>query len=131
MVENSRNSTSGIIFLFFIFVFFSFVHEGKERQIKRSTPSSSVISNSNNSGQAVIGTTISAPGINLFRTSTIIAKIACIGITSSREFIFNNLVSFSFSNCRLKFLFRNPIISFFFLQKVPEQGKKDDLPSLT
>jgi hypothetical protein len=131
MVDNRRNSSSGIIILFLIFVFFSFLHEEKERQITKTTTQSSVISNTNSSDQAIIGPTISAPGLNLFWTSTLNAKFAFVDCTSSREFIFNNLVSSSFSSCQLKFHFRNPIISLFFLQKVPEQGKEEDILSIT
>ena len=131
MVDNRRNNSSGIIILFLMFVFFSFIHEEKERQITRTTTQSSVISYTNSSGQAIIGPTISVPGINFFWTITLNAKFACVDCASSREFIFNNLVSSCFSSCQLKFLFKNPIIGLFFLQKVPEQGKEDDIPSIT
>ena len=131
MGDDRRNSSSGINILLLMFVFFSFIHEEKERQITRTAIHSSVISNPNSSIQAIIGPAISVPGINLFRTSTLNAKFACVDCTSGREFIFKNFLSCSFSSCQLKFRFRNPIISLFLLQKVPEQGKEDDILSIT
>ena len=132
MDDNRRNSSSGIIILFLMFVFFSFIQGEKERQITGTTTQSPVISDATGSGlQAIINPTVSTPGIDIYRINTLHAKCACLDCTSGREFVFNNLVSSSFSSCQLKFHFRNPIISLFFLQKVPEQGKEDDILSIT
>ena len=130
MVDNRRNSSSSIIIFFFLFVFFSFFHEEKERQITRTRSQSSVVSNTINPIQAIICPTISSPGINIFRTGPLNVKITGLDCKSSGEFIFKNLVSSSFSSCQLNFHFRNPIISLFLLQKVPEQGKEDDILSI-
>ena len=132
MVDNRRNRSSGIFVLLLMFILLSFIHEKKERQITGTTMHSCVISDINSSGLQVISDpAISAPGINLFRNSILNAKFVCVDCTSSREFIFNKLVSSYFSCCQLKFHFRNPILSLFFLRKVPEQGKEDDIVSIT
>jgi hypothetical protein len=131
MGEYRRNSSACFIILFLMFVFFSFIHEEKERQITGTAAKSSVISNINCSGQAIISATISAPEINVFQTSPFNFKFTGFGCPSGREFIFNNLLSFTISSCQLKIFFRNPIIGLFFLQKVPEQGKEDDILSIT
>ena len=130
MGESRKNISAGIFILFLMFVFFSFNHEEKERQIKRTTAQSSVITDANSSGQAIIGPEISAPGINLIRTRTLSAKFACPDCTSGREFVFNKLVSSSLNSRQFRFHFRNPIISLFLLQKVPEQRKEDDILSI-
>jgi len=131
MGENRRNSSSGIIILFFLFFFFSFFHDEKERQITRTTTQTSDISNANSLSLAVICPIVSTPGINLHWTSTLNIRFSGLVCASCREFIFNNFLSSSFSSCQRKFHFRNPVISLFFLQKVPEQGKEDDAPSIT
>ena len=131
MGDNGRNSSSGIIFLFLMFVFFSFIHGEKERQITKTTIQLSDISNPNISSQAIRCPTISAPGINIFWTYPLNVKFSVLAGSSSREFIFNNLLSSSFSSCQLAFHSNNPIVSLFHLQKVPEQGNEDDVLSIT
>ncbi len=132
MVDNRRNSNSGIFVLLLMFILLSFLHEKKESKITGTTMHSCVIPGINGSGlQAIPNPAISAPGINLFRTSTLNTKCAYVDCTSSREFIFNKLVSSYFSCCQLKFHYRNPILSLFFLRKVPGQGKEDDIVSIT
>jgi hypothetical protein len=110
-----------------MFVFFSFIHEEKERQITRTATQSPVISNTTNSSPAIIGPEISSQGKNLFWTRTLKAKFACMDWTPGRKFIWNNLVSDSLLLFQHRFHFRNPIICFFFLRKIPEQGKEDDI----
>jgi hypothetical protein len=132
MDDNRKNSSSGIIILFLMFVFFSFIQGEKERQITGTATHSPVISDAAGSGlQAIINPAISTPGTDIYRINTLHAKCACLDCTSGREFVFNNLVSSSFSSCQLKFHFRSPIIGLFFLQKVPEQGKEDDILPIT
>jgi hypothetical protein len=110
-----------------MFVLFSFIHEEKERQITGTTPHSSVISDTNSSDlQGITGPTISTPRIDYYRTNTHHSKFSFPDCTTSREFIFNNLVSSFYSSCQ--FHFTKPILSLFFLRKVPEQGQKDGIP---
>jgi hypothetical protein len=130
MDDSRRNSSSGIIIFFLMFIFFSFVHEEKERQITKTTAHSSDISGPNNSCLAIFGQATSVPGINFFQTSILNAKFTCLNCISGREFVVNNLVSTSLNSGQFKFHFRKPMISLFFLQKVPEQGKEDDLLSI-
>ncbi|MCX6286661.1 MAG: hypothetical protein NTY96_06060 [Bacteroidetes bacterium] len=129
MVDNKRNSSSGIFVLLLMIVFFSFFQREKDKDTEIAP---SVISNTNSSGlQAIIGPTISTTGIDIYWINTRNAKFACLDCTSSREFIFNNLISSYFNSCQLKVLFNNPIIGSILPQKVPEQGKEDDILSIT
>jgi len=127
MINYRRNSASGIIILFFLFFMLTFIHKGQERQNTRPNPSS-VISDLNSSGHAIVSHSISVQGINLFRI-TPNSKVAYLDFISGRELIFNNLVSSSYNSCRIKFQSGNPI-QVFFLQKIPEQGKEDDIVSI-
>ncbi len=129
MVDNRRNSSSGIIILFLMFVFFSLIHEEKERQITGTAAHSSVITYTNNSGiQAMIGPSISTPGTGFYWINPHHVKFACPDCMPGREIIFNHLIASYFNSILVKS--SNPIIGIFFLQKVPEQGKDDDLPSI-
>lgn len=130
MGDNRRNSSSGIIILFLMFVFFSFIHEEKERQISRTATQSPGISNPDRSGQAIICPAFSDAAINLFRTGPLNVKYSWSDCTSGRELIINNLYSSSFSSCQHKSHFRNPNLSLFLLQKVPDQGKEEDSLSI-
>lgn len=129
MADNRRNNSSGFIILFLMIVFLSFIQREKDKSA--STPPS-VIPNTNIYGlQAIIGPAVSTPGIDLNWINTLNAKFTCLDCTSSREIIFNKLISIYFSSCQLKFLFKNPSIGLIFPQKVPEQEKEDDLLSVS
>ena len=127
MVHNSRNSSSGIIILFLMFVLFSFIQGEKERRITPAATHLSVISESNSSGQATINSVISVPGISFFLTSIHSAKFLRLRTKSTSEIIFDNLVTSSLKSPQFKFHSRNSNLVLFFLQKVPEQGKDDDI----
>ena len=132
MIDNKRNCSSGIFVLLLMFIFFSFIHEEKERQITGRTTQPSVISDAYNAGlQAIISPETSTPESGFYRINPINAKFGFSDCTSIREFVFNNLIAQSFNSSQLKFPFRKPIIDFVFPQKVPEQGKEDDIPSIT
>jgi hypothetical protein len=131
MTGNRRNSSSGIMVLFLVFVFFSLIHLGKERQITRTATHPSAFSDTHSARfQANIAPAPSAPGIDIHRINTLKAKFASMFSLSGREFAFNHPASGSLNSYHRKFHFRNPILCFFSLQKVPEQGTNDDLPSL-
>jgi hypothetical protein len=104
---------------------------GKERQLTRPITPSSVLSDIDNSDlRAIFTPAISSPGTEIHWINILYSKIACLDCTSIREFVFNNLVSSSFSSFQIKFHLRTPILTLFSLQKVPEQSKDDDLLSI-
>jgi len=124
MAENKRNSISGILLLFLMVVFFSFLQKEKARD---TIITSSVISNMISAGlQAIIVPTIPTPGKDLQWVDKPGTKITNPDCISNREVIFNHLISGYFNSYQLKFLFTNPLIGLIFPQKIPEQGKEDD-----
>jgi hypothetical protein len=132
MVDNKRNSSSGILVLILLIFFFSIAYREKETHTRVNAMPSSIISDTNGSGlQAIIGTATRTPGTDFSRVSPIAAKIAGMDCPAGREFRFNNLLSRCFSSCQLNVLPEQPIIGFVFLQKIPEQGKDDDIPSVS
>ena len=130
MVESRKNRSSAIVILFLTFVFFYFFHEEGERQITGNSTHSNVLTETNSSDlQAIIYPSISAPAIDFYRINTTTTEFAGLNSISTREFIFNNLVSNYFRSCIPNL--NIPTIGIFFLQKVPEQGKEDGFPSNT
>lgn len=110
-------------------IFLSFFQKEKD---KNSGIVTSIISISNNSNlQAIIGPTISTPESGFHPINTNNAKVACLDCCSNREFIFHNLISSYFHSSQDKLLFNNPVIGLIFPQKVPDQGKEDNIPSIT
>jgi hypothetical protein len=127
MEVNKRNSSSGILILFMLFFLFSLIHKERESSVTGDTIKSSVITDINSPGQAVAGPAISAPEINYFLTTSPVAKFACLECSSIRELIYNNIVSSSYSTFQFNSHSGNSLIRIFFLPKVPEQGKDDDI----
>jgi len=132
MVENKRNSSSVILVISLMFVFFSFVHSEREKNIPGSSISSIVISSANNSSlQAIIVPVTSTPEISFSRINTSIGKYIFPDCTICREIIVNKQNFSHFCSCRLKFLSKKPVIGITFLQKVPQQETEDDILPVT
>jgi hypothetical protein len=132
MVENKRNSSSVILVISLMFVFFSFVHSEREKNIPGSSISSIVISSANNSSpQAIVVPATSTPEISFSRINTSNGKYIFPDCIASREIIVNKQLFSHFCLCRLKFLSKKPIIGITFLQKVPQQEKEDDILPVT
>jgi hypothetical protein len=128
MDDNKKNSFPVFLLFFLLVFFFSFIHLEKEKQLVLVPVPMSVISDGSVCGfQAIIGPATSTPGIDYSRICMPGAKWSCINCSSGREFIFSQLIASSFGLSQDKFLLKKPIIRLIFLQKVPEQGKDDDL----
>jgi hypothetical protein len=129
MVDSRRNTSSGIFVLVLMIVFFSFFQRGKD---KHNETAQSVISYINSSSlQAIIVPEISSPGIDIFWIKKLNTKFTCLDYDSGRELILKELISNCYISYQLEFHSNNPIIRLIFPQKVPEQGKEDDIPSIT
>jgi len=128
MVDSRRNTNAGIFVLVLMIVFFSFFQREKD---KHNETVQSVISCTNCSGlQTIIVPEISSPGTDLFWIKKLNTKFTCLDYDSGREIILNELISSCYISYQLEFHSNNPIISLLFPQKVPEQGKKDDIRSI-
>ncbi len=108
-------------------VFFSFFQREKD---KRASTPLSVIPNTNiYSLQAIIGPTVSTPIVDYFYTHNLNTKFAFLDCIPGGQINFDKLISSYYCSYQHNFLFENPIIGLFFLQKVPEQGKEDEILS--
>ena len=129
MVDSRRNTSSGIFVLVLMIVFFSFFQREKD---KHNETTQSVISYTNSSSlQAIIVPEISSPGTDIFWIKKLNTKFTCLDYDSSREISLNELISSCYNSYQLEFHSNNPVIGLIFPQKVPEQGKEDDIPSIT
>jgi hypothetical protein len=129
MADNRRNNSSGIILLFLMFVFFSFFQREKD---KSASNPPSVIPNTNIYGlQAIQGPTVTTPIVDFNWIHNLNTKFAFLDCISGGQFNFDKLISSYFSSYQHNSLFENPIIGLFFLQKIPEQGKEDEIPSVS
>ena len=131
MADRNRNNSPGILLLFLVIVFFSVFQSVQEKHFKGSLAVLSVSSGNRFDVQAIIGPTASTPETVFYRINTVSAKYTCTPCACGREFIFNKLISSYCCACQHKFLFNKPVVSSFSLQKVPEQGKEDDLLPLS
>jgi hypothetical protein len=129
MVESRRNASSGIFVLVLMIVFFSFFQREKDKH--NETTQSDISYTNNSSLQAIIVPEISSPGIDIFWIKKLNTKFTRLDYDSSRELILNELISNCYISYQLESHSNNPIISLIFPQKVPEQGKEDDIPSIT
>lgn len=110
-------------------VFFSFFQREKD---KHNETTQSVISYKNNSSlQAIIIPEISSPGTDIFWIKKLNTKFSCLDYDSGRALVLNELISSCYNSYQIEFHSNNPVIGLIFPQKVPEQGKKDDIPSIT
>jgi len=131
MNETKHNYHSGTFLIVLMFVFFSFLHSEKEQQIVKSAIHSVVVSDASASGLVAISTPeISTPRNSHYPVTPVFAKGACLDCISGCESVFNKQVSCFFSSARFKVPVENPVIGFLILQKIPEQGKEDDLISV-
>ena len=129
MVDSRRNTSSGIFVLVLMIVFFSFFQREKD---KHNETTQSVISYTNSSSlQAIIVPEISSPGTDIFWIKKLNTKFTCLDYDSGREFSLNELISSCYNSYQIEFHSNNPVIGLIFPQKVPEQGKEDDIPSIT
>jgi hypothetical protein len=132
MVENRRNSSSVILVISLMIIFFSLIQREKEKNLPDGLKSSFVLDAvTNSSTQAIITSATASPEFNPCRINPINGKYTFPDCTSSREFVINKLISSYFSSCQLKFPLKNPIIGLIFLQKIPGHEKEDDLLSVT
>jgi hypothetical protein len=129
MGDSRRNTSSGIFVLVLMIVFFSFFQREKD---KHNETIQSVISYTNSlSLQAIIVHEISSPRADIFWIKKLNTKFTYLDYDSSRELVLNDLISNCYNSYQLEFHSNNPIVSLFLLQKVPEQGKEDDILSIT
>ena len=129
MDDSRRNTSPGIFVLVLMIVFFSFFQREKD---KHNETAQSVISYTNSSGlQTIISPEISSPGTDIFWIKKLNTKFTCLDYDSGREVILNELISSCYKSYQLEFHSNNPVIGLIFPQKVPEQGKEDDIPSIT
>ena len=129
MIDSRRNTSSSIFVLVLIIVFFSFLQREKDKQYETAQ---SVISYTNNSSlQAIMVPEISSPGTDIFWIKKLNTKFTCLDFDSGRELVINELISSCYNSYHLEFHSNNPVIGLIFPQKVPEQGKEDDIPSIT
>ena len=132
MIENKRNSSSVILVISLMIVFFSLIHSEREKNIPESSISSIVIPSANiSSPQAIITPVTLTPEISYYWINTNNGKYTFPDYTISREIIVKKQNFSHFCSCRLKLLSKKPIIGITFLQKVPEQEKEDDILPVT
>lgn len=111
-------------------VFFSFFQKEKDPD---NSATRAVISHTNSSTlQAVAGPAITVPPADFYRISPFHSNFTCPGYgLPGMEQGSENLLTGHHSLSQLNHPLNHPVITLFFLQKIPEQGGEDDLPVLS
>ncbi len=109
--------------------FISFFQREKDKH--NETTQSDISYTNNYSLLAIIVPEISSPGTDIFWIKKLNTKFSCLDYNSGRELILNELISSCYNSYQLELNSNNPVFDLIFPQKVPEQGKEDDIPSIT
>jgi hypothetical protein len=129
MVDRRRNTSSGIFVLVLMIGFFSFFQREKD---KHTETTQSVISYTNSSSlHAIIVPEISSPGTDIFWIKKLKTKFTGLDFDSGKELILNKFISSCYNSYQIEFHSNIPVLGLIFPQKVPEQGKEDNIPSIT